>query len=80
MEETIDYCTLFPEGWWQHCCKAHDLAYETQVPKKDADIALFNCVAESGLTVPSFLIAALMFAGVSLFGRRFYNKAKQEKV
>lgn len=84
-EETTDYCTMFPEGipgWsWQHCCKAHDLAYETQVPKKEADIALFNCVygsADGWLAVPSFLVAALMFAGVTAFGRRFYNQARMK--
>lgn len=83
-EETIDYCTSFPESLFRidlsYCCKAHDLAYETQVSKNEADIALFRCVYDSAdgwLVVPSFLIAALMFAGVSLFGKRFYLKAKK---
>lgn len=69
-----DNCTFFFEGNWSHCCKAHDLAYEIQVPKTEADIALFKCVSDSGYAVPSFLIAALMLTGVTLFGSRFYKK------
>ncbi len=80
MTETIqDYCTAFPENLFgkdlSQCCKAHDLAYETQTPKKEADVALFNCVADSG-GVGAYLVAALMFAGVSLFGMRFYKRSK----
>ncbi|MNR49396.1 hypothetical protein D3C85_1687620 [compost metagenome] len=69
-------CTLWPDAWYSDCCKAHDLAYETQAPKTEADIALFKCVADSGYAFPSFLVAALMFAGVSFFGYRFYKKYK----
>lgn len=83
-EETIDYCTSFPESLFgidlSYCCKAHDLTYETQVPKNEADIALFKCVynsADGRLVVPNLLIAALMFAGVSLFGKHFYLKVKK---
>lgn len=66
-------CTFFPEGNWTECCKAHDLAYETQMPKSEADIALFQCVKESG-GLGYGLIAALMLAGVSTFGLMFYKK------
>lgn len=78
-----DYCTSFPESLFgidlSYCCKAHDVAYQTQVPKNEADIALFKCVYDSAdgwLAVPSLLIASLMFAGVSLFGSRFYKRSK----
>ena len=88
-EQTIankqDYCTSFPESLFgidlSYCCKAHDLAYEVQIPKNEADIALFKCVYDSAdgwLVVPSLLVAALMFTGVTAFGRRFYNQARMK--
>lgn len=78
MAAGVDYCTSFPEGWWAACCKAHDAAYTAQVPKIDADVGLLTCVASSGPSLPSALVATLMFAGVALFGRRFYRRAKPE--
>lgn len=71
-----DYCTFFPEGSWQHCCKAHDKAYEMQVDKSVADTNLYNCVKESSDVYGIGLVATLMFIGISIFGRRFYKKAK----
>jgi hypothetical protein len=77
----MDYCTLFPEGWWSHCCAAHDLAYANQVGRAGADFDLLMCVASSTsspmLLGVSTLIAGVMFIGVRVFGRYFYNKAKQ---
>lgn len=69
-----DYCTLFIEGSWGHCCQVHDKAYETQVPKRQADLELYTCVKEASPSGLTWIIAALMFAGVSLFGRKFYKK------
>lgn len=69
-----DYCTLFPEGWWAHCCKAHDAAYAAQIGKELADEYLLLCVASSGGAL-SWLIGSVMFAGVTLFGWRFYRRA-----
>lgn len=67
------YCTAFPEGRWGECCKLHDLAYETQQPKHEADVQLFKCVADSdGFGVG--LIAALMFMAVSTAGGLWYRK------
>ena len=73
-----DHCTLFFEGSWSHCCKAHDIAYETQVDRTEADIELFNCVRESSPESLTSLVAALMFIGVSLFGSRNYIKARNK--
>jgi hypothetical protein len=68
-----DYCTLWPEGWWAHCCQAHDLAYAAQSGKAAADSALWQCVATSGEPA-SWVIGAVMFVGVTVFGRRFYRR------
>lgn len=85
----MDYCTGFPEGWWQHCCQAHDAAYDLQIGKAQADRELLACVEEArpgwadqyplmaaGL---SDAIAIVMFAGVAVFGRRFYRRAGKKK-
>ena len=69
-----DHCTLFFEGSWKTCCKAHDIAYETQVDRTEADIELFNCVRESSPEPLTWLVAALMFIGVFTFGWVFYKK------
>ena len=69
-----NYCTFFFEGTWTECCRIHDIAYETQVDKKQADIDLYNCVREADPEALTWIVAALMFAGVSLFGARFYKK------
>ena len=71
-----DNCTFFLEGWWGDCCKAHDIAYETQVDKSTADKELFNCIKDSGYAFPSLLIAACVFAAVSVFGKRWYSKVR----
>lgn len=76
-----DHCTGFFEGWWAHCCEAHDGDYAAQVGKLLADERLWQCVATSArdnplLIIVSGLVASVMFAGVGLFGRRFYHKAK----
>ena len=69
-----DYCTFFPDGSWSHCCKAHDKAYEMQGDKHTADIELYSCVKEASPSGLTWLVAVLMLAGVSLFGRKFYKK------
>lgn len=77
----MDYCTLFPEGWWAHCCAAHDAAYAAQVARDVADMDLLRCVAASAtsspaLAVVSAIIGTVMYVGVRLAGRWFYDKAK----
>ena len=69
-----NYCTFFREGSWSHCCEAHDVAYETQVDKKQADIDLYSCVKGSSPEALTWIVADLMLAGVSLFGSRFYKE------
>jgi hypothetical protein len=70
-----NHCTFFFEGTWTECCHKHDIAYETHtVSKGQADIDLFNCVREADPTTLTWIVAALMLAGVSLFGSRFYKK------
>lgn len=77
----MDYCTLFPEGWWAHCCAAHDDAYAAQIGQAIADNELFHCVAMSAptpvLAAASFAVAGTMWFGVRLFGRRYYRRAKK---
>lgn len=76
----MDYCTWFPEGWWQHCCQVHDAAYAAGLPKPGADLDLLLCVAQSApepwLMVASVAVGGLMFLGVTLFGAPYYRKAR----
>ena len=69
-----DYCTFFPEGSWSLCCQAHDKAYETQAPKGQADMDLYNCVKEASPNGLTWIVAALMLVGVTLLGKKFYKK------
>lgn len=75
----MDYCTLWLEGWWAHCCAIHDESYTAQMVRELADAGLFQCVADSAptpvLAVAATAIAAVMWAGVRVFGGRFYRKA-----
>lgn len=75
-----DYCSFFPDNIGNvdlsQCCKAHDEAYSLQLPKRQADVELFNCVKEAGDFSGLWLIAALMFAGVSVGGWWFYKRAR----
>jgi hypothetical protein len=54
-------CTMWPEGWWHHCCVAHDLG--------GTDFELAACVIQSSPHSPTLgiIIALVMFAGVKLF-------------
>ena len=74
-----DYCTLWPEGWWAACCKAHDDDYMAQVGQAVADTDLLACVATSAptpvLAAASAVVALVMYVGVRAFGARFYRKA-----
>lgn len=74
-----DYCTLWPEGWWASCCKAHDDAYLAQAGKALADSDLLVCVAQSAptpvLAAASAVVGLVMYVGVRAFGSRFYRKA-----
>jgi len=76
----MDHCTLFPEGWWAHCCAAHDLAYASQAGRADADLGLLLCVSgsapSSALVGVSALIALAMYLGVRAFGKHFYRKTE----
>lgn len=87
----MDYCTLWFEGWWAHCCEAHDSDYSAQIGQVVADGKLLACVASSlpgavvdnpvlalGAGIVSGGVGLLMWAGVRLFGRRFYRRAGEE--
>ena len=79
----MDYCTLWFEGFWSDCCKAHDLAYDTQIPRAIADADLVTCVALAagtpGAAWVGVLAAGAMFVGVRVFGWKFYKKAGKHK-
>jgi hypothetical protein len=78
-----DHCTKFPEGWWAHCCAAHDIAYVDGTRKLIADVDLLVCVSTAGTEwwqhVLSFTIGGVMFAGVSLFGMFYYEHGQRDK-
>ena len=66
-----DGCTLFPEGTkadpqqWAHCCFEHDLNYwagGSKSKRKQADLALRDCILEAGKP----LIATLIYSAVNL--------------
>lgn len=75
----MDYCTLFPEGWWAHCCQIHDNDYTAQIGQALADERLWQCVANSAdgtlVSAASIVLASVMWCGVRVFGRRYYRKA-----
>ena len=81
----MDYCTLWPDGIWSHCCKAHDQAYSAleyiadfsilMMAKSRADLALGQCVAETG----NEIMGAIMALGTLIFGwgALAWNKARK---
>lgn len=78
----MDYCTWSPEGWWAFCCARHDQDYLAQIGKWLADERLWQCVTQAGgdnpvMVVVSGMVASIMLAGVGLFGRHWYNKARK---
>ena len=88
----MDYCTGWFEGWWAHCCQAHDAAYAAQVGQAVADGQLLSCVVQSlpafavdnpllagAVGVASAAVGGAMWLGVRVFGRRFYKKAGDQK-
>jgi hypothetical protein len=67
-------CTLWPEGWWQACCIAHDLG-------QIEDIDFVWCVAR---TAPNQALAAIgafigfvMFVGLKLLGPTYRKWARR---
>ena len=78
----MDYCTLWFEGFWSDCCKAHDLAYDTQIPRAIADADLATCVVlaanSPGTALVGAIAAGIMFIGVRVFGWKYYKKAAKE--
>ena len=63
----MDYCTLWFEGWWAHCCAAHDQAYAEQVGQAAADAQLFTCVATSlGERLPDCVLSDPWIATVAV--------------
>jgi hypothetical protein len=74
---TSDGCSSFPNGTpqnqnlWLNCCVKHDLAYwqgGTEQQRLDADLALEQCVANTGERD----IAKLMMQGVRAGGRPLF--------
>lgn len=58
-----DYCTMFMDGNWGHCCLAHDLKYWIGGTKKEqleSDMDLKSCVESAAGEV----IANLMYHAV----------------
>ena len=80
--EPTDHCTRWLEGWWSHCCAAHDADYAAQIGQALADERLWQCVATSAegglLGIATTAVAGLMWLGVRVFGRRYYRKAGEQ--
>ena len=58
-----DGCSMWPDGNYRDCCVQHDYNAYIGIPDKQADIELFQCVAEQDNT----LMAAIMIIGLFLF-------------
>lgn len=83
-----NYCTAFPDKILgtdiSQCCKAHDDAYSPNdiqnivyaASRYEADVALLQCVQQAfpTNTFLAITIPLLMFAGVRLFGWKFFKK------
>ena len=79
-----DYCTLWPEGEWADCCKAHDEGYALLLEMQDLalvaeykarlDIELGQCVAATG--TQNHDMALLMIIGTLFLGWLAMAKAK----
>jgi len=73
-------CTCWFDEWfgksWKGCCKDHDKRYKLGLGKSklSTDINLFRCVKSNG----GFVIASIMFIGVSIFGWYYWNKYRKE--
>ena len=73
----MDWCTLWFEGWWACCCRAHDLGYSGTLDRAAADLELLLCVLKSGpwwLAPASACVGLSMYLAVRIFGWYFYNK------
>lgn len=67
----MDGCTHWFDGWWRHCCDAHDLDYINDTVSFMSHFNLFACVAESApvwwLTWASIAIGFIMFIATLLW-------------
>ena len=80
MMAEVDHCTGWFEGWWAHCCAAHDVVYGTAAELADkikGDFDLWGCVASTGPV--GAVIGTAMFGAVSTFGLYFWRKARKDK-
>jgi hypothetical protein len=79
MTEPIDYCTNWPDRLfgkdWSQCCLAHDIAYALPGSKLEADLDLGRCVLDA---TGWWWMAALMVAGVTVFGGSYWKSSKKE--
>lgn len=81
MSSPRDYCTGVPDWDIWVCCEEHDRAYENKdVPRAVADAHLLRCIVDHGVKrgrVGRYtLLAGLYYAGVRMFGGRFWHKAR----
>lgn len=67
-----DWCTLWPEGNWAHCCKRHDNAFDNGIPFFKANWRLFKCVRRKA----GIVVAFTMLMGTTLVGWIPYLKAR----
>ena len=71
------HCTLAPDKIIfdvSKCCKKHDIEYQTDMTKFEADKNLFKCMIKK----KAIFTAIIYFLGVSIFGHRYYKKAQKQ--
>lgn len=83
-----DGCTNSPELSYHQCCLRHDADYTTgadenglAITRAKADARLFKCMKESGVTpiVGKFLLPALYWSAVRLFGGSHWKKSPERR-
>ncbi|MEA1938071.1 MAG: FAD-binding oxidoreductase [Pseudomonadota bacterium] len=58
-----DGCTLFPDGDWGECCRAHDFTYWAGGPaeaREEADHVLGQCIIDSGHPIAGRIITQIV--------------------
>lgn len=63
-------CTLSPDGWWRHCCDAHDLCYcacGTEGDRKACDDRFRDCLIAADCPLADIYYQAVRALGGSFW-------------
>jgi hypothetical protein len=76
-----DGCTGVPDFWWRQCCDQHDKDYsEGVISRAEADKKFYKCLRGTAKTLPGkIFVSFYYYAGVRIFGGKYYNKVQGGK-